>query len=87
MFRPTALDYPHITALLSNQTIEVHNLEDQSLAQILSAPPDEPAPPMPGWPPEIERKRLISVFNPYMVPSSVTADKMRMTKVKLVRAN
>lgn len=35
---PPALDYPYITSLLPNNTIEVHSLETQAIVQVIGAP-------------------------------------------------
>jgi hypothetical protein len=82
-----ALDYPYITALLPDQRVEVQNIDEQHIAQIVEAPSAaESESPLPGWPPEVGRKRMCATFHPFVVPSSETAAKMRMEKVKLVRA-
>lgn len=38
------LDYPHVTTLLPNGTIEIHNIETQALVQVIGAPVISPAP-------------------------------------------
>ncbi|PPQ78798.1 hypothetical protein CVT24_002374 [Panaeolus cyanescens] len=38
------LDYPHITSLLPNGTIEIHNVETQSIVQVIGAPVSSPSP-------------------------------------------
>ena len=35
----TALEYPHVTALLQDQTIVIHNVESQKVVQTVPAPP------------------------------------------------
>jgi hypothetical protein len=74
----SGLDYPYVTALLPNDTIEIHNLETQSIVQVLSTPPTSP-PTTPG------RSNLATCLNGYMVPSTERSDKMRMTSVPLIR--
>lgn len=73
-----------MTTLLANQTVEIHNIEDQSLVQVIPSPPDFP-PATPGLPPEVERASLVASFGRYMVPSVQVSDKMKLTKVKLLR--
>jgi len=75
------LDYPYITALLPNDTIEIHNLETQSIVQVLSSPPTSPS-TAPSGP---DRSNLATCLNGYMVPSTERSDKMRMTSVPLIR--
>ena len=38
------LDYPHVTTLLPNGTIEIHNIETQALVQVIGAPVTSPTP-------------------------------------------
>jgi len=37
------LDYPYITSLLPNDTIEIHSVETQAIVQVIGAPPLPPA--------------------------------------------
>ncbi|KDQ58326.1 hypothetical protein JAAARDRAFT_128998 [Jaapia argillacea MUCL 33604] len=69
-----SLDYPYITTLLPNGTIEIHNIETQLIAQVVAAS-DTP------------RTSLIGSFNGYLVPSRERSDKMKMKKVGLVRGS
>lgn len=74
------LDYPYITALLPNDTIEIHNIETQAIVQVLSAPLSSSSDQHP------QRLNLVSSFSGYLVPSVQRSEKMRMTSVPLVRA-
>ncbi|KAF8155542.1 hypothetical protein B0H34DRAFT_499413 [Crassisporium funariophilum] len=38
------MDYPYITSLLPNNTIEIHNVETQTIVQVIGAPPGSPSP-------------------------------------------
>ena len=38
-------DYPYITSLLPNNTIEIHSVETQAIVQVIGAPPVSPATP------------------------------------------
>ncbi|KAF7970539.1 hypothetical protein HWV62_23701 [Athelia sp. TMB] len=84
------LDYPYLTTLLPNSTVEIHLLEDQSIKQVVSAPPtSRPAsrPTSPGQqgPVEWGRLGLANSLNGFMVPSSERSDKMRKIAVPLRR--
>ncbi|KAH7919306.1 hypothetical protein BV22DRAFT_1199569 [Leucogyrophana mollusca] len=70
------LDYPYITTLLPNGTIEIHSVETQAIIQVVSAPANME---------DRERVTLVACMGGYMVSSSQRSDKMRMKKVKLVR--
>ncbi|KAF9817728.1 hypothetical protein IEO21_03277 [Rhodonia placenta] len=73
------LDYPYITTLLPNETIEIHNIETQGIVQVVSAP---------GTTTQAEvadRKRLVVCAGGFAVPSSQRSDKLRRTAVALVR--
>ncbi|KAF8813154.1 hypothetical protein BYT27DRAFT_7271330 [Phlegmacium glaucopus] len=41
--RAICLDYPYITSLLPNNTIEIHSVETQAIVQVIGAPPLSPA--------------------------------------------
>ncbi|KAH9924078.1 uncharacterized protein B0H18DRAFT_1085579 [Fomitopsis serialis] len=71
-----SLNYPHIAALLPNETIEIHSVETQAIVQVVSAPADGQVP---------ERKKLVASANGFFVPSSQRSDKLRKTPVRLVR--
>ncbi|THU80066.1 hypothetical protein K435DRAFT_823770 [Dendrothele bispora CBS 962.96] len=77
--KAVCLDYPYITTLLPNDTIEIHNIESQNLAQVIPAP----APSSPD--PSTERARLVSSLSGYLVPSTQRSSKMRMVPVRLLR--
>ncbi|KAF8629820.1 hypothetical protein AX15_003265 [Amanita polypyramis BW_CC] len=72
------LDYPYVTSLLPNNTIEIHNVETQSIVQVISVPAtDEDAPS--------ERTALVASIGGYFVPSTQQSGKMQMTRVPLLR--
>lgn len=71
-----ALDYPYITTLLPNETIEIHSIETQAIVQVVPAPTDEQVP---------GRKKLALSANGFFVPSNQRTDKLRKTPVRLVR--
>jgi len=60
------LEYPYVMALLPDQTIQVHNVESQEIAQ------EVPVPPLPS-PNETsigaERRALVMGLNGFLVPS------------------
>jgi hypothetical protein len=73
-----AIDYPYVTTLLPNGSIEVHSIETQSIVQVLPAPTDDTA----------VSDRVSVAFSPldgYLVPSKERSEKMRMVEFKLVR--
>lgn len=78
------LDYPYVTALLPNDTIEIHSLETQSIVQVLStsttSPPTTPSGQLPT------RVNLAVSQSGYMVPSTERSDKMRLKPVPLLRS-
>ena len=74
-----ALDYPYVTTLLPNNTIEIHSIETQTIAQVIPAPPEGPG-PLSG-----DRKALIACFNGFFIPSAQRTEKLRPTPVRLVR--
>ncbi|KAF6764087.1 hypothetical protein DFP72DRAFT_870684 [Ephemerocybe angulata] len=69
-----SLDYPYITTLLPDGTIEVHSVESQSIIQVIG-PPGPSRPTSPSSP---------SVCG-YQVPSSQRAEHMKKVPVKLLR--
>ncbi|KAK0458912.1 uncharacterized protein EV420DRAFT_1620557 [Desarmillaria tabescens] len=72
-------DYPYITSLLPNGTIEVHGIETQSIVQVIPAPvPSSNTEP-------IQRKKLIPSLQGYLVPSAEKSAKMRTVSVNLLR--
>ena len=80
-----ALEFPYVTALLPDQTIEVHNVESQELVQTV------PAPPLP-LPNETslkallgaERRALAMSSNGFLVPSQQQSEKLTLKKVNLL---
>ncbi|TFY60727.1 hypothetical protein EVJ58_g4966 [Rhodofomes roseus] len=72
-----SLDYPYMTTLLPNETIEIHSVETQAIVQVVPAPADGAQIP--------ERKKLNSSANGFYVPSNQRSDKLRKTPVRLVR--
>jgi len=79
------LDYPYITALLPNKTIEIHSLETQEIVQVVPAPSTSPPTTPSGRGQLTDRLSLAASLNGYMVPSTERSDKMRMTSVPLFR--
>ncbi|KAF4564585.1 hypothetical protein EYR40_010751 [Pleurotus pulmonarius] len=77
--RSVCLDYPYVASLLPNDTIEIHNVDTQSIAQVIPAPSDS-SPTLHPW------LKLISCSNGYLVPSAQRSDKMGLTSVRLLRA-
>ena len=84
----TGFDSPYVTALLPDQTIQVHNIESQELTQVV------PAPPLPS--PEetslsallgAERRALAMSVNGFFVPSQQQPEKLRLKKVNLLSRN
>ncbi|PBK89833.1 hypothetical protein ARMGADRAFT_995882 [Armillaria gallica] len=72
-------DYPYITSLLPNGTIEVHGIETQSIVQVIPAPvPSSNTEP-------IQRKKLVPSLQGYLVPSTEKSAKMRAVPVNLLR--
>jgi hypothetical protein len=83
------LDYPHVAALLPDQTIQVHNIETQSLVQTISAPPlpppDEEIDPIKLL--ASERRAVILSPAGFLVPSLKQSEKLRLKKVRLLGRN
>ncbi|EMD32318.1 hypothetical protein CERSUDRAFT_162060 [Gelatoporia subvermispora B] len=77
------LDYPYITTLLPNNTIEIHSIETQAIVQVIPAPPDSPGPGS-GVTGTL-RRTLLASANGFLVPSTQRSDKLRRTPVKLRR--
>jgi hypothetical protein len=67
--------FPHITALLQNRSIEIHNIETQALVQVI--PPPEDDKPMP--------QGLSACIGGYLVPSA-RSDKLQIKSVSLLRS-
>ncbi|KAG2069585.1 hypothetical protein BDR04DRAFT_1101478 [Suillus decipiens] len=70
------LDFPYLTTLLPNGTIEVHSVETQTIIQVIPAPDFG----------EGGRPGLVSCRAGYAAPSSERGDKMKKVKVELVRS-
>jgi len=77
------LDYPYITTLLPNHTVEIHSIETQTIVQVIAAPPGSPTADATG--PAEDRRKLVACPNGFMVPSTQRLDKLRRTAVPLVR--
>ncbi|KAF5379248.1 hypothetical protein D9615_005933 [Tricholomella constricta] len=81
------LDYPYVTTLLPNNTIEIHSIETQAIVQVIGAP----ASSLPSSPtgeqatPSHFRLNLVSSLSGYLVPSTQQSSKMRKTQVRLLR--
>lgn len=70
-------DYPHITALLQNHSVEIHNVDTQSLVQIIPPPTDDDKPVPQG---------LSLATGGYIVPSA-RSDKLRTKTMPLLRGS
>ncbi|KAE9408021.1 hypothetical protein BT96DRAFT_1034408 [Gymnopus androsaceus JB14] len=71
------LDLPHVAAILPNGSIEIHNVDAQSLVQVIPPPSDGPT----------ERTRLVSSLSGYVVPSNGSSAKRRIVPVRLNRGS
>lgn len=91
-----SLDYPYITTLLPDGTIEVHSVESQSIIQVIGPPgpsrPTSPSSPRSGAiaPSEAgtntsQRLAMVASVCGYQVPSSQRAEHMKKVPVKLLR--
>ncbi|KAI0365806.1 hypothetical protein BV20DRAFT_1003554 [Pilatotrama ljubarskyi] len=74
-----SLDYPYVTTLLPNDTIEIHSIETQTIVQVVPAPPEGPS-PVSG-----DRKALVACLNGFFIPSAQRTEKLRPTPVRLLR--
>ncbi|KAG6830375.1 hypothetical protein H0H92_001012 [Tricholoma furcatifolium] len=72
------LDYPYITSLLPNGNIEIHSIETQTIVQVIS--PDLTQGTQSG-----SHLNLVSSLSGYLVPSTQRSEKMRTTRVPLLR--
>ena len=85
---PQGLEFPYATALLSDQTIQVHNIESQEVVQSV------PAPPLPS-PNEAslsallsaERRALAMSPNGFFVPSQQRPEKLWLKNVNILNRN
>ncbi|KAJ7598856.1 hypothetical protein C8J56DRAFT_915191 [Mycena floridula] len=66
-------DYPYVTSLLPNHTIEIHSIETQAIIQVVPTPDST--------------EGLASSQVGYLVPSTERSSKMRMVSVPLLRRN
>ncbi|KZT66232.1 hypothetical protein DAEQUDRAFT_752200 [Daedalea quercina L-15889] len=71
-----SLDYPYITALLPDETIQIHSIETQAIVQVVPAPADTQI---------AERKKLVASAHGFFIPSIQHSGKLRKTAVCLVR--
>ncbi|KAI1785955.1 hypothetical protein LXA43DRAFT_1035556 [Ganoderma leucocontextum] len=74
-----SLDYPYVTTLLPNNTIEIHSIATQSIVQVIPAPPEGSSPPAE------DRKVLVTCQNAFFIPSTQRSEKLRMTPQRLLR--
>lgn len=72
------LDHPNVTALLANGSIEVHEIETQSIVQVIPPPPE-------NEPEQGRRVGIVSSVGGYVVPSQEYGNKLRKMKVRLRR--
>ncbi|EPQ52370.1 hypothetical protein GLOTRDRAFT_65249 [Gloeophyllum trabeum ATCC 11539] len=82
------LDYPYITTLLSNGNIEIHSIETQAIVQVIPAPSTSPGPSPRSATFPVEsavRRNLVACANRYFVPSTKRSEKMKTTRVRLLR--
>lgn len=75
---PTGLDYPNLTTLLPNGTIEIHSVETQSIIQVVSPPLDDDTV-------ADQRIGLVASLGGYIVPFSEHSEKMRNTTLRFDR--
>lgn len=83
------LDYPYVTTLLPNGTIEIHSIETQAIVQVIGAPassaPSSPSGQSNDGAQPRSRLNLVSSLTGYLVPSTQQSDKLRKTPVSLLR--
>jgi vacuolar protein sorting-associated protein 3 len=64
MSSPSGFDFPYITTLLPNDTIEIHSVETQAIVQVIPASPsDSPTPHS-----QLGPLRLAAALSGYLVP-------------------
>lgn len=80
--RDVAYDDPHVTTLLPDGAIEIHNIETQALVQSIPAPTSTPTPAIPI---PTDRRALLTCPSGFSVPSAERATKLRPVAVKLGR--
>lgn len=85
---PLGLDYPYVTALLPDQSIQVHDIESQEIAQVLPPPPP---PSLNATSPaallSAERRALAMSSSGFLVPLQQRPEKLVLTKVNLLSRN
>ncbi|KAH9848717.1 hypothetical protein C2E23DRAFT_888782 [Lenzites betulinus] len=74
-----SLDYPYVTTLLPNGTIEIHSIETQAIVQVIPAPPEGSSPL------SSDRTALVASLNGFFIPSTQRTEKLRPTPVRLLR--
>ncbi|KAJ4490232.1 hypothetical protein J3R30DRAFT_49846 [Lentinula aciculospora] len=72
-----SLDLPHVTAILPDGTLEIHNIDSQSLVQVIPPPSDDGP---------VDRTCLVSSRLGYIVPSNQRSTKMHKVPVNLGRS-
>lgn len=82
------LDHPYVTALLPDQTIQVHDIQSQEIAQVL------PPPPLPSLNDAspfallgAERRALSTSSNGFLVPLQQRPEMLMLKKVNLLSRN
>lgn len=78
----TAFDNPHVTTLLPDGTVEIHNIDTQTLVQTVPPPTASPSPAV-AIP--TDRKAVLACAAGFCVPSAERQSKLRPTPVKLRR--
>lgn len=68
------IDYPYITALLPDNSIEIHNIDTQAIVQVIP-------PPAAGE----DRRKFVKTFNGFLVPSLPESKKLQKVAVPLRR--
>ena len=85
---PLGLDYPYVTALLPDQSIQVHDIDSQEIAQVLPPPPP---PSLNATSPaallSAERRALAMSSSGFLVPLQQRPEKLVLTKVNLLSRN
>ncbi|TFK73513.1 hypothetical protein BDN72DRAFT_834644 [Pluteus cervinus] len=80
-----SLDYPYVTALLPNNTIEIHSIETQAIVQVIGAPAASPRNSTDEEKLDSQRLQLVASTGGYLVPTNQGSSRMRLTKVPLQR--
>lgn len=74
-----------MAALLPNRTIEIHSLETQAIAQVISPTIRTSSPSSPSFPTSSSDPRgLVASLTGYLVPSTQRTEKLRLTPVPLI---